>query len=338
LLQNKCELSIIYLIPAQIHADERELFIIRQDITVITNYVDDGTVPLDDRGAPWQDIAKAAGVILPKTIHFKPLGSRTVQPQTIQRACKADRDIINAICEEEKELTEDQAKARRIWCSDQLKTRPHSKDWKDTAVCDEFYFGIGQEKIKRLKRLKGRKHRYKPENVHRKKGVTRKDIKVKAWEEGHEKLFNIFVIIGYNYRKIVLYEVPNKVGKMTAKVYIEVILPAIKDDLLSQGLTLVQDADSAHICRATTSWAQKHGLSLLTLPGVSPDLSILESMANPIKRRFHARRCTTDQGALKRFTGIFNDELDQKTIQHCYDYYIKRLWDCKRARGQMTSY
>jgi hypothetical protein len=81
---------------------------------------------------------------------------------------------------------------------------------------------------------------------------------------------------------------------MTAKVYTEVILPTIKDDLLSRGLTLIQDADSAHTCKATTAWIQKHGLSIITLPGVSPDLSILELMANPIKRKFYARRCITD--------------------------------------------
>jgi hypothetical protein len=189
-----------------------------------------------------------------------------------------------------------------------------------------------------VKRLIGRKHRYKPENVHRKKGTTWKDIKAKAREDGHQKLFNIFVVIGYNYRKMVLYEVPNNVGKMTSKVYTEVILSTIKDDLLSQGLTLIQDADSAHTCKATTAYIQKQGLSVITLPGVSPDLSILESMANPIKRKFYVRRCTTDGAALKRFTGVFNEELDEKTIQHCYDFYTKRLWDCKRAKGQMTSY
>jgi hypothetical protein len=137
---------------------------------------------------------------------------------------------------------------------------------------------------------------------------------------------------------MVPYKVPNKVRKMSSKVYTEVILPAIKDDLLSQGLTLIQDADSAHTCKATTAYIQKQGLSVITLPGVSPDLSILESMANPIKRRFHARRCTTDGAALKRFTEVFDKELDRKTIQHYYDFYTKRLWDYKRARGQMTSY
>jgi hypothetical protein len=66
---------------------------------------------------------------------------------------------------------------------------------------------------------------------------------------------------------------------MTTKIYIEVILPQILEDFQEQGLTLCQDADSAHNSKATIAWAKKHSLSLLTLPGVSPDFSILESMA-----------------------------------------------------------
>ena len=80
------------------------------DTSAISNYLDDYTVPLDDKGLPWLDIAEQAGVDLPKTSHFKPPGLRTVSTQTLQRACKADEDLINAICKEEKELTKTQAK------------------------------------------------------------------------------------------------------------------------------------------------------------------------------------------------------------------------------------
>jgi hypothetical protein len=41
---------------------------------------------------------------------------------------------------------------------------------------------------------------------------------------------------------------------MTLKVYTEVILPVIKDNLLSQGLTLIQDANLAHTYKATTAY------------------------------------------------------------------------------------
>jgi hypothetical protein len=60
--------------------------------------------------------------------------------------------------------------------------------------------------------------------VHQKK-VTSKDTKAKAQEEEHLKLLNVSVVIGYNWQKIILYKVPNNVGKMTTKVYTTVVLP-----------------------------------------------------------------------------------------------------------------
>jgi len=146
------------------------------------------------------------------------------------------------------------------------------------------------------------------------------------------------VVIGYNWRKIIPYKVPNGVGKMTTKVYIEVVLPLLKEELQDQGLTLCQDADSAHTSRSTLKWAKENNLRLLTLPGVSPDFSILESMAHPLKKAFHAKRCTTEKAGLARFKQIFEEEIDQGTIQNMYDYYTKRLHDCRRAEGQMTKY
>ena len=205
------------------------------------------------------------------------------------------------------------------------------------AFCDEFYFGVGLQTTKRLKRKRGKESWHKPENVHRKK-VTSKDTKAKAREEKHLKLINVFVAIRYNWRKIILYEVDNGVGKMTTQVYLRDILPQLIDELKDRGLTLCQDADSAHDSKATKAWAEKRGLPLLTLPGVSPDFSILESMAHPLKRKFHSKRCASEKAGLARFTRIFENEMDQKMIQHMYDYYTKRLWDCRRADGQMTKY
>ena len=75
-------------------------------------------------------------------------------------------------------------------------------------------------------------------------------IKAKA-REGHLKLLNVFVIIGYNWRKIITYDVPNNVGKMTTKMYTEVILPQLLEELKDQSLTLCQDADSVYISKAT---------------------------------------------------------------------------------------
>ncbi|KIN01395.1 hypothetical protein OIDMADRAFT_145468 [Oidiodendron maius Zn] len=222
----------------------------RSDTAAIADYLDDSNTLLDKKGAPWHDIAEQAGIKLPCTTHFKPLGLRLVNTQSIQRACKEDKGIINAICEEEKELTDAQATVCLDWIDIQLTIRPHSNHWKDVAFCNEFHFGVGPQLTKRIKRKRGSIHRYKPKNIHCKKVIS-KDIKAKAREEKHLKLVNIFVIIGWDYRKIIPYKVPNKVGKMTSKVYTEEILPSILQDLKDQGLTLCQDADLAHDSKET---------------------------------------------------------------------------------------
>jgi hypothetical protein len=82
---------------------------------------------------------------------------------------------------------------------------------------------------KRIKRKREKKHRYTPENIHRKKVIS-KDTKAKAKEEDHLELVNIFVVIRYNYRKIIPYKMPNTIGKMTTKVYTKDILPQLLED------------------------------------------------------------------------------------------------------------
>ena len=116
--------------------------LLRSETAAISNYLDDRDVPLDDKGKPQLSIAVDAGVTLPKTLHFKPPGVRTIEPQSVQRACKRDEDIINAVREEEKELDDKQARSQLDWIDIQLPLRPYSKNWLDIAFCDEFHLGI----------------------------------------------------------------------------------------------------------------------------------------------------------------------------------------------------
>ena len=125
---------------------------------------------------------------------------------------------------------------------------------------------------------------------------------------------------------------------MTTEVYITVILPLLCDELVDRGLTLCQDADSAYTSGITLKWCQDNNLPLITLPGVFPDFSILESMAHPIKRKFYAKRYTTERAAIARFQYLFENEMDQEAIQKMYSWYTKRLHECRRAKGQMTRY
>lgn len=175
-------------------------------------------------------------------------------------------------------------------------------------------------------------------NIHKKK-VTLKDIKAKVREDDHIPLLNVFVVIGHNYKRMIPYEIPsNSNGKITIEFYTQELLPAIKDDLLSRGLTLCQDKDSAYNSYGTKAWFKKNNIPYITLPGNSPDFSIFESYAHPLKKLFYTRRSRTKKEARTRFTKVFEEEFNQELIQNMYKYYTKRLWDCKRRNGQMTKY
>ena len=101
-----------------------------------------------------------------------------------------------------------------------------------------------------MKRKRERKRQYLPHNVHRKK-ITNKDTKAKAREEEHLKLLSVFVVVGHYYKNIIPYNAGNSVGKITTEVYTGHILPSIANDLISRGLTLCQDADSAYTSKKT---------------------------------------------------------------------------------------
>jgi hypothetical protein len=45
-------------------------------------------------------------VNLVETEHMKLLGKRVIEPQSILRACKEDKNIINAVCEGKRNLIE----------------------------------------------------------------------------------------------------------------------------------------------------------------------------------------------------------------------------------------
>ncbi|OCK91004.1 uncharacterized protein K441DRAFT_576740, partial [Cenococcum geophilum 1.58] len=169
----------------------------RSDSAAISNYLKDASVPQNNKGKPWKDIAINAGVSLPEVPHFKPPGMRSLSLKPIQKACKEDEGIINAVIEEERELDKRQCTNRLKFVDTSLEKRPHSVDYNNVAFCDEYHFGLGPEITHRIKRKRGRYYRYLPQNVHR-KAATRKDKKEKAREKEHFKLFSIFVVIGKN--------------------------------------------------------------------------------------------------------------------------------------------
>ncbi|KAH7418803.1 hypothetical protein BKA64DRAFT_564688, partial [Cadophora sp. MPI-SDFR-AT-0126] len=109
-------------------------------------------------------------------------------------------------------------------------------------------------------------------------------------------------------------------------------------DFRSQGLILIHDSDSAHLSKETDNWVKANNLRVLTLPGVSPDFSVFESLAAPLKKRFHAIRSASYEGALKRFHKVFMRDIPQESVQNLFNKYPRRLEAYREREGQITKY
>lgn len=81
-----------------------------------------------EKGLPWGDVALRAGVQLPQTAHQFPPGKRQISELSIRRRYTEDEDLINAVAEEERELTKEQTQAREDWRIEQQEDKPRSKD------------------------------------------------------------------------------------------------------------------------------------------------------------------------------------------------------------------
>jgi len=125
---------------------------------------------------------------------------------------------------------------------------------------------------------------------------------------------------------------------MTEDIYIEQILPKLLEDFYKQSLTLCYNIDSIYISKYTTTWAKQYYLPVLTLPRASSNLSIFESLANPLKRTFYNKHCIFENADLSYFRTIFEQEFNQGRINSLYDSYLHRLQAIRVAQGQMTKY
>ena len=143
------------------------------------------------------------------------------------------------------------------------------------------------------------------------------------------------MIVGKNYYRAITYTVPNKVGKITRGVYIQ-ILGELGGNL--NGITLWQDKDSAHDLKVVKDYIKAQGLSIIISLGNSPNLLIMEIIAHPIKKTFYLRRCASKKTALARFKKGFGEDIDREKINKQFTWYTKRLPECIRLGGQITKY
>lgn len=299
--------------------------------------VTDKRVPKKIRQAPWPRIAQEACVDLPVTRQTRSnaAGKGPLQDRSIADAMRDNHDVGTYVMEEEKEVKPEHAIGRKIWTADQRSRRPENKDWDKTAWCNEFYYGIGHENTRTIKRPRGKKWKNHRMNVQIKK-KTERDTKGQAREESAEDIYSAFVAMWKGGRIFIPYKVANRVGKITIKVWREQILPKLAPILIANDLTLYIDKDSAHTSETTQRTMREMGVKFDFLPTGSPDLSICESMANPIKHLFFNRVTEDFEKGFQRFKKIWTDHVSQEMINRQYKRYLDRFDELEDRGGQMT--
>lgn len=85
----------------------------------------------------------------------------------------------------------------------------------------------------------------------------------------------------------------NNNSKIIITYFISKILSVIGLELKARSLTLMLDLDSSYYSKGTLEYYTKERIPLLLLPPGSPNISILETIANPIKKDFYSVRCNS---------------------------------------------
>jgi hypothetical protein len=155
-----------------------------------------------------------------------------------------------------------------------LQLRPNPDDWKYVYFSDEVHFGLGPQQRLHIIRRPG--ERYCAGCIQERGQPEEKDLcRIHAWG-----------IIGWNYKKLILYETENKNGKMNQTIYTTQILPMVEDDL--QGFVLEEDNDSGRTCGRATNWKLDHEIEYYFNTPKSPDLSPIENVWQPLKFHYNA--------------------------------------------------
>ena len=117
--------------------------------------------------------------------------------------------------------------------------------------CDELYWKTGPRHKRKIKRRRGKQERNEVQNVQ-----YDKPRKQEPEDVQRERKFHLFTVLGYDFAWCMPYETSHSNGKMTSKMFIENILPALQAELLHRGgeWTLYMDRDSAHTSKKTLNY------------------------------------------------------------------------------------
>jgi hypothetical protein len=212
-----------------------------------------------------------------------------------------------------------------------LQLRPQPEDWYDVRWSDECHFSLGPEGKVLIIRKPG--ERYCPDCIQERRNPQTK----------HINRLHVWAAVGHDFKsELVFYEVPgNTNGKMSQKVYRDVILEGLVQSWLTRGdqFILEEDGDSGHgpgkKNNIVKQWKTAHGLKhFFNTPG-SPDLSPFKPCWRIVKA--HVAKFdtwTTDQLRNAILEGW--EEVTQDRINRLVDKMPQVMKDVIDGKGKMT--
>lgn len=296
------------------------------DAHAIVDYLDH--CEFEKKAETWQDIQIEAGVVAA-------LKKEAYHRTTIWRRVQEIAALTEHVAAQQEEHPPARQRERQQWCDYQLQVRPRGKHWKNVLWCDELHWKTGPRHKRKIKRRKGKGERNKVQNVQ-----YDKHHKQEPEEVQKERKFHLFTVLGYDFAWCMPYETSHSNGKMTSKVFIEKILPALYTELLYRGgeWTLYMDRDSAHTSKKTLNYMHLHGWDYIIGCSKSPDLSIMETWVGPLKEQFYRRTCRSKSEGMARFYRVWAS-LDPRKVNRTIKKYPGRLIECRDVtEGRATRF
>ncbi len=257
----------------------------------------------------WQQLAAAAGI-------------SEVSYCTICQSMQ-DLDYHSCIACDKSWISPHMKEQRVDFSCNMLQLRPKPDDWKDVQFSDEVHFGLGPQRKLRIIRQPG--ERYCADCIQEQGQPDEKDLyRIHAWG-----------IVGWNYKKLFLYETGNKNGKMNQTIYTQ-LLSMIEQDL--HGFVLEEDNDSGHTGAMTTRWKKEHGIQYYLNSPKSPDLSLIENVWQPLKFHYNSEPHWDEEQAKQRILHAFDHEIKQEWINKLVLSMPQRLQDCLARHGALTGW
>jgi hypothetical protein len=302
--------------PYTIEQRGRKPKITDDDFTIIEDWLLEGG--FEHRVCTWLEIWTE---LFPK---------RSVHENTICTAFQ-DRGYHKCVACQKPFLTPQSIAQRREFLT--LRRSWNLRQWRKVRFSDECHFGRGPQRKLSIIRRSG--DRYHPDCIQ--KTYNEKTIKYK-----NEKRWHVWAAVGYDFKsKLIFYETSSSNGKMTGRVYIDLILTEVKkwidrgDDFI-----LEEDKDSAHGVgenSAVRAYKQEIGLEYFFNASGSPDLSPIENIWRAQKQKIKAIDHFDDDTLVAAIHRCW-DEISMTTVNKYIDSMTRRMESLARHRGEMTEF